>query len=200
MTDVQRIRTERKFGFRDLVSKRGIGVVIVVLMAIQSICTFFFVSDIFLDLAEHQVGEPIAVHIWMEVIANVAMVTAIILEAEYLRQLLKRQFETERSLSVASGDLQRVIDEYFANWALTPAEADIALFAMKGCSISEIAQLRGSAEGTIKTHLNAIYRKAGVSGRAQLVSLLVEDLLGGPVYGRSGAGDGTSANRAANGT
>ena len=44
-----------------------------------------------------------------------------------------------------------------------------------------IAELRGSAEGTIKTHLNAIYRKSGVSGRAQLVSVLVEDLLHAPL-------------------
>jgi DNA-binding CsgD family transcriptional regulator len=48
-------------------------------------------------------------------------------------------------------------------------------------SISEIAVLRGSREGTIKAHLNAIYRKAGVSGRSQLVSLLVEDLMQEPL-------------------
>jgi DNA-binding CsgD family transcriptional regulator len=57
----------------------------------------------------------------------------------------------------------------------------VAAFTIKGFTIAEIAALRGSAEGTVKTHLNAIYRKAGVQGRGQLVSLLIEELLGGPL-------------------
>ncbi len=73
------------------------------------------------------------------------------------------------------------MEGYFEDWRLTPAEADVAAFTIKGFSIAEIATLRGSAEGTVKTHLNAIYRKAGVPGRAQLVNLLIEELLGGPL-------------------
>ena len=53
----------------------------------------------------------------------------------------------------------------------------MATFLIKGADIAEIARLRGSAEGTVKAHLNAIYRKAGVSGRPALVSLLIEDLM-----------------------
>ena len=44
-------------------------------------------------------------------------------------------------------------------------------------SISEIAKLRGTREGTINVQGTAIYKKAGVNGKSQLVSLLVEDLL-----------------------
>ncbi|MBC7740336.1 MAG: helix-turn-helix transcriptional regulator [Candidatus Saccharibacteria bacterium] len=73
--------------------------------------------------------------------------------------------------------------DLFRGWHLTPTEQDVASFTIKGCSIAEIARLRGSAEGTIKTHLNAIYRKSGVTGRAQLVSVLVEDLLQTPLIG-----------------
>jgi len=32
-------------------------------------------------------------------------------------------------------------------------------------------------EGTVKAQTNAIYRKAGVSGRPQLLSLFIEDLM-----------------------
>lgn len=39
----------------------------------------------------------------------------------------------------------------------------------------------------MKTHLNAISRKAGVQGRSQLVNLLIEELLGGPVPRSEGA-------------
>ncbi|MFN3578474.1 MAG: helix-turn-helix transcriptional regulator, partial [Tabrizicola sp.] len=54
---------------------------------------------------------------------------------------------------------------------------DVALFAIKGMSTAEIAQLRSTSEGTVKAQTNAIYRKAGVTGRPQLLSLFIEDLM-----------------------
>jgi len=65
----------------------------------------------------------------------------------------------------------------FSDWGLTVAERDVALFAIKGLSTLEIASLRGTAEGTVKAQTNAIYRKAGVNGRPQLLSLFIEDLM-----------------------
>lgn len=74
----------------------------------------------------------------------------------------------------------------------------MANFTIKGCSIAHVAALRGSAEGTVKTHLNAIYRKAGVGGRGQLVNLLIEEILGGSLLqeapaGRASPHDGPAA-------
>ncbi|MEM9269998.1 MAG: LuxR C-terminal-related transcriptional regulator, partial [Pseudomonadota bacterium] len=46
-----------------------------------------------------------------------------------------------------------------------------------GLSNAEIAALRNTSEGTVKAQGNAIYRKAGVTGRPQLLSLFLEDLL-----------------------
>ena len=66
--------------------------------------------------------------------------------------------------------------------------ADVAGFAVKGFTTAEIAGFRGSSEATVKTHLNAIYRKAGVGGRAQLVSLLVEDLFRAPLLEAAASG------------
>lgn len=105
----------------------------------------------------------------------------IAVEAQFLWSLLRRQERTERGLSIASGNLTKVMEDYFESWNLTPTEQDVAAFTLKGLSIAEIAVLRGSREGTIKSHLNAIYRKANVSGRSQLVSLLVEDLMQEPL-------------------
>jgi DNA-binding CsgD family transcriptional regulator len=70
-----------------------------------------------------------------------------------------------------------LLAERFDEWGLTPAEKDVALFAIKGMSTSEIAGLRNTSEGTVKAQTNAIYRKAGVSGRSQLLSLFIEDLM-----------------------
>ena len=36
-------------------------------------------------------------------------------------------------------------------------------------------------ESTVKAQTAAIYRKAGVTGRPQLLSLFIEDLMSGPV-------------------
>ena len=70
-----------------------------------------------------------------------------------------------------------VLAERFDEWGLTKAEKDVALFAIKGMSTAEIAGLRATSEGTIKAQTNAIYRKAGVTGRPQLLSLFIEDLM-----------------------
>lgn len=84
-------------------------------------------------------------------------------------------------MCVATGALNEVIADYFEDWALTPSEKDVAMFAIKGLSNAEIAELRDSSEGTIKAHLNAVFRKADVSGRSQLVSFLIEDLMSQPL-------------------
>ena len=61
----------------------------------------------------------------------------------------------------------------------------MALFTIKGLSIQEIAGLRNTSEGTVKAQSNAIYRKSGVSGRTQLLSLFLDDLLADDAEGRS---------------
>lgn len=81
-----------------------------------------------------------------------------------------------RSLSAASQGLDDLMQQHFADWGLTSAEHDVAMILVKGSDTPEIARLRGSAEGTVNAHLNAIYRKAGVSGRSALLSLLIEEL------------------------
>ncbi|MGB1082547.1 MAG: helix-turn-helix transcriptional regulator, partial [Alphaproteobacteria bacterium] len=61
----------------------------------------------------------------------------------------------------------------------SPSESDVALFAIKGSSIAEIARMRGTKDGTIKAQLNAIYRKAGVTGRPQLISFFIDEMVDG---------------------
>ena len=52
-----------------------------------------------------------------------------------------------------------------------------ALVAGTPGRVKEIAGLRNTSEGTVKAQTNAIYRKAGVTGRPQLLSLFIEDLM-----------------------
>lgn len=158
---------------------RTTGAAIVVLMLVQAFCAVFFLSDVIFDFFEERSSDFLTMHFALEVLANLGLVAGVIFEGAYLVRLLRRQAHADRVLSVASGALHDVMEGYFEEWRLTPAEADVATFTIKGSSIAEIAKLRGSAEGTVKTHLNAIYRKAGVNGRGELVNLLIEEILGG---------------------
>jgi DNA-binding CsgD family transcriptional regulator len=120
-------------------------------------------------------------HLLPELGATLGLLSGVVALSVYLMRVLRRQALVQQSLSVAQGALAEVMEAYFQSWGLTPSEQDVAAFTIKGYSIAEIAGLRGSAEATVKTHLNAIYRKAGVAGRAQLASLLIEDLMRGPL-------------------
>ena len=100
------------------------------------------------------------------------------LSARLARQLFLEAIERERVIAIARGALAEVIAARFAEWRLSAAETDVALFALKGCSITEIAALRGSAEGTVRSQLSQVYAKAGVTSQTMFVALFVEELLG----------------------
>ena len=86
-----------------------------------------------------------------------------------------RRAESARRLT--AGEFTAVVDDYFCNLGLTPAETEVAWFLLKGMSVSEIADLRNTREGTVKAQCTAIYRKARVGSKSQFFSLLVEDVL-----------------------
>jgi len=94
-----------------------------------------------------------------------------------LRMSIKRTAVAEEKLRHCTTGFFQLIQEHFTRWGLTPAEHDVALFLVKGVSTREIADMRGTSEGTIKAQTNAIYRKAGVAGRSQLLSIFIEDLM-----------------------
>lgn len=148
------------------------------ILAAQAVSGFFFVSDIILSV----IGVPVAPVSWrfrelMEIGASVGLILGVVLGALLLRAALRRTRAAEQALRAASGAFMDLVEERFGEWGLTPAERDVALFALKGMSLSEIAALRDTSEGTVKAQTNAIYRKAGVSGRPQLLSLFVDELM-----------------------
>jgi DNA-binding NarL/FixJ family response regulator len=84
-------------------------------------------------------------------------------------------------VALASSELQSVIESHFEQWKLTASERDVAALMVKGLSIAEIAKVRGSAEGTVKAHLNAIYRKAEARNRAEVLSNIMDALIDKPL-------------------
>ena len=73
--------------------------------------------------------------------------------------------------------LSRAIAAQFRDWGLTEAEADVAGLMLKGLSHKEIAVLRTCSEATVRQHAATVYRKSGLTSRAQLTGFFLEDLL-----------------------
>jgi DNA-binding CsgD family transcriptional regulator len=149
------------------------------LLLFQAVCAFFFVGRILASI----LGLPLSSVDWyvielIEIGAAFGLLLGVGLGTVALTQARRRTHAAEQALRAASGAFMELVAERFTDWGLTPAERDVALFALKGLSQQEIAAMRNTSEGTVKAQTNAIYRKAGVANRSQLVSLFVEDLMG----------------------
>ena len=149
-----------------------------VLVASQVLCGSIFLLDIVASI----LALPVPIMSWqfhelMEILAAAGLLLGSYFSIKYA---LRQKAEADRAddaLKAATGALSGNIGDQFRRWGLTPAERDVGWLLVKGFAISEIADLRGTSEGTIKSQSNAIYRKAGVNGRAQLLASFVEDLL-----------------------
>jgi len=101
--------------------------------------------------------------------------------------LATRQVERDHWQALARNALRGLgepMDRQFDDWALTPAEKETAMFLLKGYSHKETASLTGRGERTVRQHAVSVYRKSGLSGRAELAAFFFEDMLlpsgGGP--------------------
>ena len=112
------------------------------------------------------------------------------------QQLAKAREDGERwraeARDVLDG-LARAIDGQFETWNLTAAESRVALLLLKGLSLKEIASTREVSERTVRQQAQAVYRKAGLSGRADLSAFFLEDLMLPSELDRSERPDGVAA-------
>lgn len=158
---------------RDIAGRRG-SIALAVFLLVQSTAAVFFVGDALSDM----LADPLAPHSVFESLVAAALLLGVIFGAWALRTTLDQVRAQGRALQVARGALAEAIESQFTQWGLTPAEKDVALFALKGLDVAEIAALRGAASGTVRVQLTQVYAKAGVGNRAQFAAWFVEDLLG----------------------
>lgn len=149
-----------------------------VLATMQVLAASYLVFDGVDDFLD-RIGQGITAEIVMECVVAIALLGGVVLSAHHIRQIDKQLNRQQQALAVARGALADHIAIRFEEWGLTPGENEVALFALKGCDVAEIARLRGAASGTVRSQLSQIYAKAGVSSQAMLVSLFIEDLLDG---------------------
>lgn len=164
--------------------------------AVIGICEIFLVADVLADIFYIDIATSWLDHDVLESVAVLALGVALAAIGYELLNLLREHRESRATVRAASGHLLRVIDAKFDDWALSPSEREIALLLIKGFSTQEIGTVRATRPGTVKSQSNAIYRKASVSGRNELVAYFVEDLLAGEdLVSLSGnSGERTSGN------
>ncbi|RSK34134.1 LuxR family transcriptional regulator [Rhodovulum iodosum] len=170
------------------------GFFILAILSVQAVCAVFFVSDIALTVLGLR-SQPLSwqTREFLEIGAAVGLILGLVLGGLALRRTMQKAARAKAQLRVAAGAFAELMQERFDEWALTPAEREVALFCIKGLSTPEIAGLRNTSEGTVKAQTNAIYRKADVSGRPQLLGLFIEDLLAEDLVPASGFQSETQA-------
>lgn len=152
------------------------------LAVLQGVCALFFVYNLAAQVFGWR-SQPVS-WTWVEVVeimATLGLILGTALGVALFATLMAERQRAARRFAAASGAFHGAVVDRFEEWSLTPSERDVALFMIKGMSNTEIAALRGTSEGTIKAQSTAVFRKAGVSGRAQLLGAFLDDLLDIPV-------------------
>ena len=145
------------------------------LILLQALCAMFFIGDVVIDLSQGDHLDDL--HLILEAIAALALSAGVIYLMRELRDLINRMAAMELGIRAARGDMSDLIDTFFDQWRLTPSEREIALMVLKGIDNDSIAKMRGTAQSTVRAQCTRIYAKAQVDGRAQLLSIFMEELL-----------------------
>ena len=151
----------------------------VLLLMVQGLCGLVFVLDILLSvLGIYPLPLAWTTRELMEIGAALGLMLGMIFGGLLVWRSFSDLRRAEARLDRANAAFVDVLNARFDEWGLTLAERDVALFAIKGLNVQDIARLRETSEGTVKAQTAAIYRKAEVTGRPQLLSLFIEDLMG----------------------
>lgn len=144
-----------------------------------AVCEAFFVLDVVADAFHIDIAAPWIDHGEIERVTTVSLAVALVVIGWQIKRLLRAHGDAQAHIQVASGELIKVIEGKFDAWHLTASERDIAMLLIKGLSNQEIAEIRATRPGTVKSQSSAIYQKAGVRNRQELAAYFVEDLLAG---------------------
>lgn len=151
-------------------ARRRTSAVAVIVVSLQAIAALYFIVD-----AARESGGALAL---VDFVIGFALLAGTAFGGVMLRRMLVEAQRREEALAIARGALSELIEARFAEWGLSRSESEVALFALKGCTVAEIATLRGSAAGTVRSQLSQVYSKAEVSGQPMLMSVFLDELVG----------------------
>lgn len=150
--------------------------------------TVLTLADIILDLSH---GADFS-HVFLEaLIVAAGTIILVILAKAKIREHRQTLRDVHRNMETATQEAQywrqqakthlsglgTLIERQLDTWQLTPSEKDVATLLIKGFSTQEIADIRQVTAKTVRQQAQSCYRKAGVTGRAELAAFFLEDLL-----------------------
>jgi hypothetical protein len=115
---------------------------LIAVLALQAMAAVFFVGDVLFDILD----DGLSRHIPFEVVVCTALVAGMVFGAVEVRRTVELVRSQGAALRVASGELHQVITAQFRAWGPTPAETDVAMLALKGLDVDEIAGVRGAEQ------------------------------------------------------
>ena len=163
-------------------------------VVLLALATAFLLTALFTGLETVGLNEePSLIDFALDYTENLILVAAIFASVLMLPRLRDLESKTESlrrdvSATNAAGaewrsraqatllSLSDAIEDQFATWELTTAERDVAGLILKGMSLKDIALARDTSEATIRQQAQSVYRKAGLTGRAELSAYFLEDL------------------------
>lgn len=185
----------------DLGSAKAHWLLLVLLVGIAMLA----VMDLASDRRDGAFGWHIAVEATVALMAGVGVFFLVrhllaLRQALHKAQQASQRFQQEaaqwrlQAKTYLSG-LSKQIDAQLSAWGLSPAERDVAFFLLKGISLKDIAQLRGTSEKTARVQSMAVYAKSGLAGRSELAAFFLEDLLPPVTDADTGAVTDTDSTR-----
>lgn len=91
---------------------------------------------------------------------------------QILSEHLNARFYREKYQESVAWQRQKKMGSYIAAYGLTEREAEVVDLVFNGISNEEISAQLFISHSTLKKHLQNIYRKTGVSSKAQLLALM----------------------------
>lgn len=161
------------------VTNKALRQILVVAFVVTACCEAFLMIDVAADFLLIDIGDSWLDHNALELVSVLSLAVALVAIGTVLVFLFREREGFQVTVQAATGEFAHIVESKFADWLLSPSEREIAFLLIKGYSVQEICELRDTRPGTVKSQSNAIYRKAGVHGRTELVAYFVEDLLGG---------------------
>jgi hypothetical protein len=111
------------------------------LATLQGACAVFFAGDALADLRFSGINP----HTAFEALATVALGVGTLFTFAVMRRMIEAARRDSEALHLARGACAEVVEARFADWGLSSAETEVALFTLKGLDAAEVAELRGRA-------------------------------------------------------
>ena len=147
-------------------------------MWVLSFLVVFFLSDVAWDFFTGTENKFNTLHLIIETLATVTIFGVLFLLNDYVRLMENKEKRMVDVMENMRSGIMQVMHERLRTFGLTPSEYEIGIMIVKGYELPEIASLRGTSIGTIKSQCHSLYQKADVSSRASLLCMCLDEVLG----------------------